>query len=123
MGERFDAQALREAREAAQVRLQEDADENTQGSKLQQVQKLNEAERVLSERRAKREERGKEADFLAINTAELEAVIQQQKDKTSARASYKPSVSDCEIYKSSAPVHERLDELGDEWLQALTTVL
>ena len=54
--------------------------------------KLQEAERLLRERKAAKQARGKKADGMQVSLSEPEAVIQPLKDKKSFAPSYKPSV-------------------------------
>ena len=83
------ADALKQSLAQAQQAVKENAlDEKLD----QRVAQLQEAERVLKNRQAAKQAKGKKADGMQISPTEPEAVIQPQKDKRSFAPSYKPSV-------------------------------
>ena len=82
-------EALKQAVEQAQQAVAEVPQDE---KRVQRLEQLQEAERVLQERKAAKQANGKKADRMQISPVEPEAVIQPLKDKKSFAPSYKPSV-------------------------------
>ena len=82
-------EALKQSVEKAQQAVAEAPQDE---KRVQQLEQLQEAERVLQVRKAAKKAKGKKADGMQVNPGEPEAVIQPLKDKKSFAPSYKPSV-------------------------------
>jgi transposase len=81
------AEALQEALNAARAKA---AIEPTR-RRVKRIERLEQAQVILDQRRQARKEHGKDPSTVSINPQEPDAVVQPQKDKRFA-ASYKPSV-------------------------------
>lgn len=82
-------EALKQLEVQAREALAEQPQDEKREKRLAQLQ---EAQRILQERKAAKKAVGKNADAMQISPVEPEAVIQPQKDKKSFAPAYKPSV-------------------------------